>query len=342
MRIQTLLTRGVPALAAAWFLAATVLWTSSGAASTTNVLTTAVLLLVLGGGIWAWGISGRGLPPRGAMRLASDGVAAVAFACCMVLAGRSVHALTTPETLSLVLDQARLLPFEFALWMWMFALLIAAARGTRMSREVDLARRAEAEATAAATSARLDALQGQLNPHFLFNTLHGLAGLARRDPGATESALERLGDLLRYSLDSGDGPTVSLTREVEFTRDYLELATLARGDRLRIDFVSTTNGQDSAVPPFSLQTLVENAIKHGIDNRPQGGEVRVRVDIEGHSVVFEVSNPPGATESVPRGLGLGLENLASRVEVLYRGEASLNRTLAEDGTVTTVLRLPAP
>ncbi len=122
--------------------------------------------------------------------------------------------------------------------------------------------------------AELETLRAQLNPHFLFNTLHSLLSLVRRDPQAAEDALERFGDLLRYTLrtQSGEADDVTLGAEWGFVSNYLELERLRLGDRLRLHASIDATALSARVPAFCLQPLVENAIRHSVAPRSGGGE----------------------------------------------------------------------
>ena len=191
--------------------------------------------------------------------------------------------------------------------------------------------------------AELEALRSQLNPHFILNTFHALIGLVRRDPAVAEAALERLGDLLRFSLRiQREGlDEVTLREEWSFVQSYLDLERLRLGDRLRVSFEAAAATLDCSVPSFALQTLVENAIRHAIAPRAEGGHLaisahpvngrlRIQVDDEG---------PGGTTQPPAESQGLGLHLLQERLAVLYEGQASLSLHAASGG-VRAVLDLP--
>ena len=121
----------------------------------------------------------------------------------------------------------------------------------------------EARLEARLVEARLDALQRQLHPHFVFNTLHAIAGVLHRDPDAAESMLVRLGDLLRAVFRSHSQQEVSLGREIELTQQYLDIQRMRFGAGLRVELDVPGHLRDTSVPVLVLQPLVENAIKHG-------------------------------------------------------------------------------
>src|SRR5205807_1590022 len=136
-------------------------------------------------------------------------------------------------------------------------------------------RRAEIRAGQLA-AARLQVLRGQLQPHFLFNTLNTIAGLIHKAPDKADSVLTMLSDLLRFSLEASSAGQVPLARELEFTEKYLAIMHVRYEDRVRYQFQIAPNTLDASVPTFLLQPLVENAIKHGIEPNPDGGEINIR------------------------------------------------------------------
>ena len=141
----------------------------------------------------------------------------------------------------------------------------------------------EARLEARLVEARLDALQRQLHPHFVFNTLHAIAGVLHRDPDAAESMLVRLGDLLRAVFRSHSQQEVSLGREIELTQQYLDIQRMRFGAGLRVEVDVPGHLRDTSVPVLVLQPLVENAIKHGFAGRTDGGTIRVSARQSGRS-----------------------------------------------------------
>jgi signal transduction histidine kinase len=204
------------------------------------------------------------------------------------------------------------------------------------------ARAARAEAMRA--QAELEALRSQLNPHFILNTFHALVGLVRRDPAVAEAALERLGDLLRYSLriQREKLDEVTLREEWSFVQSYLDLERLRLGDRLRVSFAAAAATLDCIVPSFALQTLVENAVRHAIAPRAEGGHLAVGAhQVDGRLRIQVEDDGPGAAAHPPaESHRLGLRLLQERLAVLYEGRASLTLQAADRG-VCAVLELPA-
>jgi two-component system LytT family sensor kinase len=204
-----------------------------------------------------------------------------------------------------------------------------------------------AEADALATRAQLTALQAQLNPHFLFNTLHSLSVLIRRDPGVAEDALDRLGELLRYALDQGRREQVLLRDEWRFVESYLAIEGIRLGERLCVQSDVDDAALGHAAPPFCLQPLVENAIRHGLDPKPPGGRLWIRLAREPDRLVLRVRDDGAGArlseEILPEsvtGSGLGLRALQQRLDSWEDGPGRLEIESAPGEGFTATVTLP--
>jgi two-component system sensor histidine kinase AlgZ len=169
--------------------------------------------------------------------------------------------------------------------------------------------------------AQIESLQARVNPHFLFNALNTVASLVEDEPERAVEAIERLSALLRHSLEGAKEDRVALRRELEAVRGYLELEGLRFGARLRQEVVVEPGLDAVLVPPFVLQPLVENAVKHGIGSRREGGRVRVAVTAEGEHGLRLVVEDDGPGRSQAFGTKSGNEMLRQRLVLLY-GEAA--------------------
>jgi len=196
--------------------------------------------------------------------------------------------------------------------------------------------RAEAEAKA---------LRAQFNPHFVFNTLHSLMLLVREDPGAAERAIEDVASLIRYAstLERKGQDTVPLGQELEMARRYLALETLRLEERLRVSWEVDPELEGLEVPAFALQTLLENAIKHGLSPRPEGGRIRVSARRgEGRMILRVEDDGMGAVpEKVAATEGSGLRLLERRLETLYGESGSLSWRTAPGEGFDVEIRWPA-
>jgi hypothetical protein len=180
-----------------------------------------------------------------------------------------------------------------------------------------------AQAETAATRAEMSAIQARLNPHFLSNALHSVSALVASDPLAAEEALDRIGDLFRYSLVQSERHTVCLGEEWRFVQDYLAIEQMRLGARLVVEMSLDAAAAECDVPSFVLQPLVENAIRHGIGPRTAGGTVRVSARRDNGRVQLEVGDDgEGARpESVDASHGTGLRTLRQRLSLddAFRG-----------------------
>ncbi|HTD62901.1 MAG TPA: sensor histidine kinase [Gemmatimonadaceae bacterium] len=164
--------------------------------------------------------------------------------------------------------------------------------------------------------ARLAALQSQLHPHFLFNTLHAVSSLIHDDADAAEDMLTALSDLLRTTLSRGSQREVPLHDEIDFLERYLEIQKMRLGDRLQVTLDVPSEVADILVPSFAIQPLVENAIRHAIAPRRAGGHLEIRaIQVDGRLRLTVADDGPGfPTEA---GRGIGLENTRERLAQLY-------------------------
>jgi LytS/YehU family sensor histidine kinase len=211
-------------------------------------------------------------------------------------------------------------------------LVYIAATAGRRSREKELALR----------SAELRALEGQINPHFLFNCLNSIRGLVLENPPLAQDLITRLASILRYNLHRDAAHTVPLESEMEVAADYLALESARFEDRLRITVAVEEAVSKLPVPPMLVQTLVENAIKHGIAPLPAGGELTLRAGLDNGCLVVEIENPGrlgGHKGDMPP---LGLNNIRERLRLLYGGRASLELENRDGGRVAATVRIPRP
>ena len=221
------------------------------------------------------------------------------------------------------------LPWQGILGFMMYAVVAGISYAVRGAYLVNDLAVTAATAERLRAEAELAALRAHLDPHFLFNTLHGVMQLLRDDPGHAERALERLADLLGYvlRLDRSRVRTVTLETEWQFVQSYLWLEQLRLGERLRVLASLDDDALACVVPPFTLQPLVENAVRHGIAGKPGGGTLRISAHVIEDQMELVVADdglgaaaPPG--ESSP---GLGIPAVLRRV----RGHFGPERVTAD-------------
>jgi two-component system LytT family sensor kinase len=192
-----------------------------------------------------------------------------------------------------------------------------------------------AELHAQLAEARLAALRTQLDPHFLFNTLHAISTLVERDPRGVRRMIARLSELLRSSLEEGNEQEVPLEKELALLNRYLEIMQIRFQGRLEVDIRVDGAVMDALVPTLILQPLVENAVKHGVSKVAGTGMIEIRAyrDEEDRLVLRVRDNGPGLEvgDDSPREEGVGLANTRARLEQLYGPDQSFALRPALDG-----------
>jgi two-component system, LytTR family, sensor kinase len=282
--------------------------------------------------------------PHLARRAALHGLISILFCAAWAGAGTVLRALLQPEALAggrvfhFVSWFFITLPFGVAVYLAVIGIehairYFAEAR----AREIQMARLSEQLA-----GARFAALQAQLNPHFLFNTLNTIAVLVR--DGNREGAVrivEQLSDILRRTLSRHRANEVALNEELDLVRQYLAIEQARFPDRLRVTFDIDDAVLAAAVPSFALQHLVENAVRHGIAKREAGGHVQVIARRDGRILELAVHDDGGGIdESALAPRGRGLENTRERLRALYGEHASLVVTRGSAGGTMATLRMP--
>ena len=189
--------------------------------------------------------------------------------------------------------------------------------------------------------AQLDSLKMQLHPHFLFNTLHTISALVHEDPEAAERMIAQLSEMLRLSLDNAGLHEVPLREELHFLDLYLDIEQIRYAERLRVKFDIEPGTRDALVPNLVLQPLVENAIRHGIAPKTEGGEISIAAKQQDGNLVIRITDngaglrSDGVTLSKP---GVGLSATRGRLERMYGSSQSLVlRGLATGGVEVRVV-----
>jgi two-component system sensor histidine kinase AlgZ len=190
----------------------------------------------------------------------------------------------------------------------------------------------------AVAEARIQALQARIRPHFLYNSINAVLSLIRSEPRRAERALEDMADLFRVLM--ADNRTLApIAAEVELARQYLAIESLRLGDRLRVTWRVDGMPADALVPPLILQPLVENAVYHGIEPSPGGGEVEIDVGLAGGQLVMTLANPLPAESRHSVGNKMALANIRERLQLHFDAEASM-KSEARGGTYRVTIRIP--
>ena len=188
--------------------------------------------------------------------------------------------------------------------------------------------------------AKLQALQTQLNPHFLFNSLHSISALVHKDAEAAERMISRLGELLRAALDNTPLQEVPLRLELQFLQRYLELEQIRFGDRLTVEIQAAPEALEARVPNLILQPLVENAIRHGIEPHARPGLVRLLASRQAGQLTLEVHDNGGGLASPSPVDGVGLSNTRARLRTLYGQAHTLELRNPPEGGLLVRLTIP--
>lgn len=222
---------------------------------------------------------------------------------------------------------------------WMFVAFVWAFAGWLLIYFAVHARRRydarDLQLTLDTRNAQLDLLRAQVNPHFLFNCLNSLRALIAENPERASSMVTSLSDLLRYSLQSDRMHTVSLAEEMDIVDEYVSLERVRFEERLRFERALDPSALGARVPPMLVQTLVENAVKHGIADLPGGGVVRMSAETRDRRVTISVINT-GTIRGPHNDRGHGLRNSIERLRLLYGDGASFTLTDVSGQTVATV------
>lgn len=220
-------------------------------------------------------------------------------------------------------------------------------REARLTAESSRARADSAQLGSQLAEARLDALRRQLDPHFLFNTLNAVSALVERDPRGVRRMIGQLSELLRHSMDTASAPEVPLRQELELLERYVDIMRLRFDEQLEVETTTDPRALDALVPNMILQPLVENAIKHGVEQNDNGGRVEIEAVLEDETLVLRVRDDgPGmapwssSVDVSANGGGVGLQNTAARLAHLYGSAQRFSVGPAPDGGTVAEVRIP--
>lgn len=245
-------------------------------------------------------------------------------------------------SISMALDsQNASWPRDAVLWLW-FGTTMATWTWTGVYNQLILSQRRRErliQMQLAVREAELRALESQINPHFLFNCLNSIRALVVEDPPRAQDMLTRFANILRHNLQRDHAHTASLGSEVEVASDYLALEGIRFEERLRVRMEIDPAAANFPIPTMLLQTLVENAVKHGIAAEPDGGNLIVRASRKEGSLLIEVENSGHLSEARPDGKPVGLANTRDRLRLLYGERATLLLQNGAPGMVTASVRI---
>lgn len=216
-----------------------------------------------------------------------------------------------------------------SIWVLAYHLYHYAQREIKVTRE-------NARLAEIAKETQLANLSAQLNPHFFFNCLNTIKALIIEDPVAARRAIDLLSDLLRTSLYGKTDKLISIAEELECVKDYLELEKLRFEERLQSQIDIASNLLQSRIPPLSIQLMVENAVKHGIDKTKVGGLISISAEAENQQLKITVKNP-GTLSNSKKTPGLGIKNLQERLQLQFDAAARFDIVQLEQEVLATLL-----
>ena len=217
-----------------------------------------------------------------------------------------------------------------AIWILAYYLYHYAQAELKASKE-------SARLSLVAKNAQLENLTAQLNPHFFFNSLNNIKALVTENPSLAKRAIDLLSELLRTSLYHRNTGLITLKEEIDLVKDYLELEKMRFEDRLQINMEVDENALTVLILPLCIQTLIENAIKHGVSKYEKGGKINVKIAYTKPFISVLINNQGKLIKNESN--GLGLKNLIERLQLQYNGDAVFSITESEN-TVSAKLILP--
>lgn len=192
---------------------------------------------------------------------------------------------------------------------------------------------------AAVKDAELMALKAQINPHFIFNSLNNIRSLIVEDAEKARDMITHLSDLLRYAIHFSNQETVTLRRELEVVKNYLDLESIQFEERMNYSIDAHENCMDVKIPPMVIQLLVENAVKHSLALIKAGGEIHINARKRGGEMVVEVRNT-GQLKTNINGAGIGLKNATERLQILFGKRSNLSVNNSSENNVTAKFTVP--
>lgn len=231
---------------------------------------------------------------------------------------------------------------SFAIYFISWSALYFAYQYLQKAREMEIEKW---KISASVIDAELSTLKAQINPHFMFNSLNNIRSLVAEDTERARDAITHLSDLLRFSIQFDQYEKVSLDKELNIVEDYLKLEAIQLEERLRYTFDIEKSTREMLIPPMIVQTLVENAIKHSINNLPNGGEIVVKAAVNNGYLLINITNT-GQMKRIEKPIsgeqrrGIGIQNAKERLRLLYGENASLTVQNLNEKMVCATVKIP--
>ncbi|MGJ8760303.1 MAG: sensor histidine kinase [Polaribacter sp.] len=219
----------------------------------------------------------------------------------------------------------------FVIWLFVFLTI-------KIYHQLKTVQIKQLELKATLKESQLNTLKGQINPHFMFNSLNNIRGLMLEDVDKARNMLTSLSETLRYSLTKSALNSISLEDELEMVENYIEISKIQFEDRLHFETHIDKNSLSKQIPPMIIQMLIENALKHGISNLKLGGKITLSTAIESNHLQIEVINS-GTLQKTKKGTQLGIKNIKKRLKLLY-GETANFRLVEIENQVIASIKIP--
>lgn len=264
-------------------------------------------------------------------------------ACYIVIRAWLAHlySLTTPAPVTFARAFGPLLAKPFQYYLWVFWVIMAVSHAFDYYQKYHDRELRASELEKSLAQAKLRALQSQLNPHFLFNTLHTISALMHKDVDAADRMIMKLSELLRLALDNTDTHEVPLSQELDFLKRYLEIEQTRFKQRLAVQMEIAPETLAAEVPNLVLQPLVENAIRHGIERHARPGKIVLRAMRQNGDLRLEVQdNGAGLPEGGLTREGIGLSNTRDRLQQLYGAAQKFELQNVESGGLLARVTIP--
>ena len=260
----------------------------------------------------------------------------IVMAICLpilLLAKTLITNVTLPLSLQLYVSNVIWMSIIFLIWSTLYVSITRQRENTRLTRD-------QAAMALNLKEAQLVSLQQQLNPHFMFNCINNIRALILEEPAKARDMLAHMAEMLRYNLDTSEKSFVSIRDEVRVARDYMALCSIQFENRLDYQELIDESCLEERLPKMTVQLLLENAIKHGINDSVNGGTIKLAISETSGQVVIQVTNSGELNSaSSENDTGIGIRNIESRLAMAYEQRASFD-LVQQDDSVQATVRVP--
>ncbi|MCK6649086.1 MAG: histidine kinase, partial [Bacteroidia bacterium] len=228
-----------------------------------------------------------------------------------------------------------ILNFSFVLFFWSLIYFLVHYIENYKKAEIE-----NLKWSASINEIELNKLKSQLNPHFMFNAMNSIRALVDENPGKSKEAITQLSNILRNTLQMGKNKVIPFDEELRIINDYLALEAIRYEERLKVSMDIHPESKQFQIPPLMIQTLVENAIKHGISKLTKGGIIEIQTKIEKEQLIIKIKNSGQLQNTNESDSGYGIKNTLQRLQLLYGKDANMSIRNLDNEFVLTELIIP--